>query len=126
MSGQKRRTPPEAQEPGIRKYFCREASDSESQLATSSQPEIDHEISSLQSEAESVRSDSQQQTDSPQVYRRNNDIGSIGNLTSGEKYTLLTEPYKPDHAYKFPTVYNSGCNRSFQYKWLCSNAPQTT
>ena len=42
----------------------------------------------------------------------------IDNLTSGEKYTLLTEPYKPDHAYKFPTVYNSGCNRSFQYKWL--------
>ena len=40
---------------------------------------------------------------------------AVGALTPGEKYTLLTEHYKPSHMFK---VYHSGCNRSFQYKWL--------
>ena len=43
---------------------------------------------------------------------------AVGVLTPGEKYTLLTEHYKPSRMFKFPKVYHSGCNRSFQYNWL--------
>ena len=39
-------------------------------------------------------------------------------LTAGQKYTLLSQHYKPGPNFVFPKVVDSGCYRSFQGKWL--------
>lgn len=43
---------------------------------------------------------------------------SVESLSSGQKYKLLTEHFIPSNSFSFPKVFNSGCYRSFQYKWL--------
>ena len=39
-------------------------------------------------------------------------------LTPGQKYTLLTDHFKPSQSFIFPILYSNGCHRSFQQKWL--------
>ena len=39
-------------------------------------------------------------------------------LSPGEKYKLLSEHFVPASTFAFPKVFDSGCNRSFQVKWL--------
>ena len=43
---------------------------------------------------------------------------AISALTPGQKYTLLTDHFKPSQSFIFPKVYSNGCHRSFQQKWL--------
>ena len=42
----------------------------------------------------------------------------VSGLNAGQKYTLLTNHYRPDRNYVFPKTYSDGCCRSFQLKWL--------
>ena len=42
----------------------------------------------------------------------------VSGLNAGQKYTLLTNYYRPDRNYIFPKTYSDGCCRSFQLKWL--------
>lgn len=39
-------------------------------------------------------------------------------LTNGQKYKLLTDHLKSSTDFIFPQVSSSGCNRSFQHRWL--------
>lgn len=43
---------------------------------------------------------------------------AVNKLTNGKKYKLLQEHYKPGIDFVFPKTFSSGCNRSFQYRWL--------
>ena len=43
---------------------------------------------------------------------------AVADLSPGDKYLLLSDPFVPDPSYPFPRVNIYGCNRSFQYSWL--------
>ena len=43
---------------------------------------------------------------------------AIDKMDNGQKYKVLMEHFKPDVSFNFPKTFNSGCNRSFQYRWL--------
>ena len=43
---------------------------------------------------------------------------AIDKLDNGQKYKLLAEHFKLDASFSFPKTFSSGCNRSFQYRWL--------
>ena len=45
-------------------------------------------------------------------------LASIKQLTSGQKYKLLTNHFIPCSDFKFPKTFKHGCNRQFQLKWL--------
>ena len=45
-------------------------------------------------------------------------VKSVTCLNVQQKYKLLTEHFVPTSMFKFPKVFDSGCNRSFQIKWL--------
>ena len=61
-----------------------------------------------------------------------NDLGQIANetmnvveaseallsLTASQKYSLLTNHYKPDPKFLFPKIFSNGCKWSFQLSWL--------
>ena len=61
-----------------------------------------------------------------------NDLGQIANetmnvveaseallsLTASQKYSLLTNHYKPDPKFLFPKTFSNGCKWSFQLSWL--------
>ena len=42
----------------------------------------------------------------------------VKNLSIGQKYKLLTNHFNPSSKFAFPKVFDSGCYRSFQYRWL--------
>ena len=136
----KRKGPSVGTETGIRKYL-RVAIDS----ASASQSETPSVLpsSSNTTDSESVTDEGGQSSAVDSSTNRilpaectltsaNNDIGSIlspsmscdevslviSQLTSAEKYTILTGHYRPNRSFKFPKLYHSGCNRSFQYHWL--------
>ena len=50
------------------------------------------------------------------------DIGDFvnTNLDDATKYKLLTNHFKPDHTYKFPSREQHGCNRALKHHWLTS------
>ena len=92
--------------------------------------EMDHEQVSFISTNDDVQSVQSIQCDSGDVIY--NDLGDIlkpsmssdeicsriKSLTSIQKYKLLTEHYTPGNSFSFPKVFNNGCYRSFQLKWL--------
>ena len=43
---------------------------------------------------------------------------TVRSLTARQKYCLLTEHFVPTCSFSFPKTFDSGCNRSFQVKWL--------
>lgn len=43
---------------------------------------------------------------------------AIQALTSGQKYYLLKNHFKPGATFVFPSIFMAGCNRSFQLEWL--------
>ena len=43
---------------------------------------------------------------------------AINSLTSGQKYTYLTNHFQPSNEYVFPSVYMNKSNRQFQAEWL--------
>ena len=52
-------------------------------------------------------------------------VETLDNLEVGLQYELFTQFFKPSPNYKFPSVYNHGCNRRFngahrfkKYPWL--------
>ena len=43
---------------------------------------------------------------------------TIDRMDNRQKYKLLMEHFKPEVSFSFPKTFNSGCNQSFQYRWL--------
>ena len=43
---------------------------------------------------------------------------SVAGVNAGQKYTLLTNHYRPGRNFMFPKTFSDGCCRSFQLRWL--------
>ena len=109
--------------PSITKYFRQ--SDADTSDPTEVEEDVRSTTSSAHTDSSSIENETTDQhlydgiiTDSGQVF---NDLmtvaeisKAVSDLSLGEKYTLLTNHYRPSRKFKFPKVFDNGCNRSFR------------